>query len=75
MCQVVCLLLMTKSFGRFIWTVLQDPDGLLILLMLLRWLSIFYIQVLYYMRWKLKMKQPCGTARNENLIFNSCSVY
>ena len=39
--QLVCLLLMTKPFGLFIWTVLQEPDGLLILFTLLSWLSIF----------------------------------
>lgn len=39
--QLVCLLLMTKPFGLFIWTVLQEPDGLLILFTLLSWPSIF----------------------------------
>ena len=32
---------MTKPFGLFIWTVLQEPDGLLILFTLLSWPSIF----------------------------------
>ena len=39
--QLVRLLLMTKPFGLFIWTVLQEPDGLLILFTLLSWPSIF----------------------------------
>lgn len=33
--SIGCLLLMTKPFGLFIWTVLQDPYGLLILYTLL----------------------------------------
>ena len=57
--QLVCLLLMTKPFGLFIWTVLQDPDGLLILFTLLRWPSIFYTQVLYHLCWKSKMQHSC----------------
>ena len=73
--QLVCLLLMTKPFGLFIWTVLQDPDGLLILFTLLRWPSIFHTQVLQHMSWKSKMQHSCVTARNENLTLNSRSVY
>ena len=57
--SIGCLLLMTKPFGLFIWTVLQDPYGLLILYTLLRWPSIFYTQVLYHMCWKSKMQHSC----------------
>ena len=70
-CQVVCLLLMTKPFGLFIWTVLQDPDGLLILIYIVT-LAVNFLYPSFILH-VLEIENV--TARNDNLILNSRSVY
>ena len=62
---------MTKPFGLFIWTVLQDPDGLLILFTLLRWPSIFIPKFYTTCAGNRKCNSLCNSEKREPHIEQS----